>query len=54
MRKQKKIKKEFVQLISKKGGNSKNWLETLNIVHEEAIDPNLNIDDDIKRELVFL
>jgi len=48
-----KIRKEFKNLLAKKGGNPNNWLETLTLTHENAIDENINIDDDIKRELAF-
>jgi hypothetical protein len=48
-----KIKKEYRHLLAKKGGNPDNWLETLTLTHEAPIDENLNIDDDIKRELEF-
>ena len=48
-----KIKTEFSALLAKKGGSASNWLETLNLTCDTAIDPNLNIDDDIKRELIF-
>ena len=48
-----KIKQEFAKLLQKKGANPNSWLETLTLTHDNAIDPNLNIDDDIRRELVF-
>lgn len=48
-----KIKKEFGSLMAKRGGNANDWLETLVITNAATIDKNLNIDDDIKRELSF-
>lgn len=50
---EKKIKKEFKILMSKRGGDSNNWLETMTLTTNNIIDTNLNIDDDIKRELAF-
>ena len=47
-----KIQKEFTALLAKKGATH-NWLETLSLTHQNAISDNLNIDDDIKRELEF-
>jgi hypothetical protein len=48
-----KIRTEFKNLLAKKGGNSNNWLESLTITHPDEIDVDLNLDDDIKRELEF-
>lgn len=47
------IKVEFAKLMARKGGNPNNWMETMTIVNPKEIDENLNIDDDIKRELYF-
>ena len=47
-----KIQKEFTNLLAKKGATN-NWLETLSLTHPNSINENLNIDDDIKRELEF-
>jgi hypothetical protein len=48
-----KIRNEFKNLLAKKGGNPGNWLESLTLTHPRPIDEELNIDDDIKRELAF-
>ena len=29
------------------------WMETMDLVADSSVDPNLNMDDDIKRELIF-
>lgn len=44
-----KIKEEFLKSMK----NKANWLETLDVTSEDLINPNLNTDDDIKRELIF-
>jgi hypothetical protein len=46
------IKEDFLKLYKAKGKNP-SWLETLTETSSQAIDPNLNVDDDIKRELIF-
>jgi len=48
-----KIRKEYATLLSKKGGNPNNWLETLTLTSDNIFDEELNIDDDMKRELAF-
>jgi len=45
------LKKDFTNHL--KGIKSNNWLEKLTVTANEGIDENLNVDDDIKRELVF-
>jgi hypothetical protein len=47
-----KIKDDFIKQYKAKGRNT-SWLETLTETSLQAIDPNLNTDDDIKRELIF-
>jgi hypothetical protein len=47
-----KIKEDFTKQYKAKGKNP-SWLETLTETSTEQINPNLDIDDDIKRELIF-
>jgi hypothetical protein len=47
-----KIQKEYAGLLAKKGGKP-SWLETLTLTGDVNFDEDLNIDDDIKRELAF-
>lgn len=47
-----KIRKEFANQFSSKGRNP-NWLEKMDIVGEQKVPDELNIDDDIRRELFF-
>lgn len=46
----KKIKQDFNKMM--KSQNS-DWIETMDLTAEENVDPELNVDDDIKRELIF-
>ena len=48
----KNIQNEFVKQYTTKGKNP-SWLETLLVTNPEQIDQTLNVDDDIKRELIF-
>ncbi len=48
----KNIHNEYVKQYTAKGKNP-NWLEALLVVNPEPIDQTLNVDDDIKRELLF-
>ncbi len=48
----KNIQNEFVKQYSTKGKNP-SWMETLLVTNPEQIDQTLNLDDDIKRELIF-
>jgi rRNA-processing protein EBP2 len=48
----KNINSEFVKQFSSKGKNP-SWLETLLVINPENMDQTLNVDDDIKRELLF-
>lgn len=48
----KKINEEFIKIFKSKGKNP-NWLDTMTLTAGQAIDPELNVDDDIKRELIF-
>jgi len=45
-----KINQEFNKLMKK---DKVNWIETLDITAKDSIDSDLNVDDDIKRELIF-
>lgn len=47
-----KIKEEFNRYFTSKGKNP-NWLETMTITGDVALPEDLDIDDDIKRELYF-
>jgi rRNA-processing protein EBP2 len=48
----KRIKEEFNTLMKTKG-KQVDWIETMDITSEIAVDPNLNLDDDMKRDLIF-
>lgn len=48
----KAIRNEFVKMFKAKGKNC-SWIETMDLTSDEMIDPNLNTDDDVKRELIF-
>jgi rRNA-processing protein EBP2 len=45
-----KIKNDFQKLMKNKDIP---WIETMDLVADSSVDPNLNMDDDIKRELIF-
>lgn len=47
---QTRIKQDFAKLMKTKDIP---WIETMEITADQAIDKNLNVDDDIKRELIF-
>ena len=47
-----KINNEFIKLFNAKGKNP-GWLESLTVTSKDLIDSSLNVDDDIKRELLF-
>lgn len=45
-----RIKQDFAKLMKTKDIP---WIETMDLTADQAIDKNLNVDDDIKRELIF-
>jgi rRNA-processing protein EBP2 len=45
-----KIKNDFQKLMKNKDIP---WIETMDLVSDSTVDSNLNIDDDIKREVIF-
>ena len=45
-----KIKEDFQKLMK---SQNIDWLETMEITSDQAVNPDLNIDDDIRRELIF-
>jgi len=45
-----KIKNDFIKILKSK---EVPWIETLDLSADQAVDKNLNVDDDIKRELIF-
>jgi len=47
------LQEEFNSYLKSKGVNHNSWIETLTLTAKEGIDQILNIDDDIRRELVF-
>ena len=47
-----KIRKEFASQYTSKGKNP-SWLEKMDIIGESKVPEEFNIDDDIKRELIF-
>ena len=47
-----KIRKEYTSQFTSRGKNP-NWLEKMDIVGEQKVPEEFNIDDDIKRELIF-
>lgn len=47
-----KIKQEFERYYTSKGKNP-NWLETMTITGEGKIPEEMDVDDDIRRELIF-
>ena len=50
-KKAEELRKEFIDYITLKGLKGKHWMETLTVTSKECIDENLNMDDDIRREL---
>jgi hypothetical protein len=50
--KREKIREEFLKFFNKQK-KSPSWLETLDTTTDIPMDPSLNVDDDIKRELNF-
>lgn len=46
----KRIKEDVLKIFK---GKNPNWIETLVITGDSVIDPELNVDDDIKRDLYF-
>lgn len=48
----KKINQEFHKSFTAKG-RQPDWTEALEVTGKKSIDPSLNVDDDIKRELMF-
>lgn len=44
------IKEDFQKLMKSKDID---WLETMDLTSDQAVNPDLNIDDDIRRELIF-
>ncbi len=49
----KRVKGEFCKLMKVKNEENVNWIETMDLITDEGVDPELNQDDDIKRELIF-
>lgn len=49
----KRIKGEFCKLMKVKNEENVNWVEMMDLTADESVDPDLNQDDDIKRELIF-
>lgn len=47
---QKKIQEDFHKLMKSK---EVSWLETMDLISDSPVDKNLNVDDDIRRELIF-
>jgi rRNA-processing protein EBP2 len=45
-----RMKDDFHKIMKTKDVN---WLETMDITSDQAISPELNVDDDIRRELIF-
>ena len=45
-----RLKEDFYKLMKTKDIH---WLETMDLVADQSIDKNLDVDDDIKRELIF-
>ena len=45
-----KIKNDFYKIMKSKDVS---WMETLDLTSDLSVDKNLNVDDDIKRELIF-
>ena len=48
-----KLKNDFDNYLRMKGLKTNNWIETLSLTANEGIDDKLNVDDDIRRELVL-
>jgi rRNA-processing protein EBP2 len=48
----KNIKQDFNKIFTSKGKTPK-WIETMIVTSKDQIDSNLNVEDDIKRELIF-
>ncbi len=48
-----RIKQEFNKLLKVKNNEHINWIETMDVTANDRIDEDLNVDDDIKRELIF-
>lgn len=47
------LKNDFANYLKMKGLKTGNWIETLALSANEGIDDKLNVDDDIRRELVL-
>jgi rRNA-processing protein EBP2 len=47
-----KIRREFANQFTSKGKNP-NWLEKMDLIGDQKIPDEFNIDDDIRRELIF-
>jgi rRNA-processing protein EBP2 len=45
-----RIKEDFHKIMKTK---DLNWLETMDLTSDQKVNPELNIDDDIRRELIF-
>ena len=47
---QKRIREDFHKIMKTKDVP---WIETMDLVSDSAVDKNLNVDDDVRRELIF-
>ena len=48
-----KLRLDFDNYLRQRGLKTGNWIENLTVVAKEGIDDKLNVDDDIRRELVL-